>query len=270
MDDVSGAHREGRHCVFITGAASGIGRATAILFARRGWCVGLADIDDAALASLAHELANELGPQQAWGCRLDVTSEADWEAALAAFFGRTGRLDVLVNNAGILISGPFTGSPLARHHALVDVNVKGVLNGCHFAKPWLLRTPGARVINLSSASAEYGQAALATYSATKFAVRGLTEALNVEWQADRIRVMDVMPLFVRTAMVDGMDAPSVRRLGVRLTAGDVARTVLRAAQYQGSYGKVHWPVGWTGRLLHAMSGIGPDRLSRFLAHRVAA
>jgi NAD(P)-dependent dehydrogenase (short-subunit alcohol dehydrogenase family) len=257
----------GRRCAFITGAASGIGRATATLLARQGWTVGLADIDDAALATLASALG---GPQHVWTCRLDVTSEADWQAALAGFFAYTGRLDLLVNNAGILISGPFTANPLARHHALVDVNVKGVLNGCHHAKPYLMRTPGARVINLSSASAEYGQASLATYSATKFAVRGLTEALNVEWQADGIRVMDVMPLFVRTAMVQGMDAPSVRRLGVHLRPEDVARVVLKAARYEGSYGRVHWPVGWTARLLHTMGGMGPDRVSRFLASRIAA
>jgi NAD(P)-dependent dehydrogenase (short-subunit alcohol dehydrogenase family) len=197
-----------RSKVFITGAASGIGRVTATLFAQRGWLVGVAHIDNAAVAALAREL----GQDRAWPCRLDVTQEQEWEHALAGFVERADRLDLLVNNAGILISGPFTANPLARHHALVEVNVKGVLNGCHFARPYLLRTPGARVINLSSASAEYGQASLATYSATKFAVRGLTEALNVEWQADGIRVMDVMPLFVRTAMVDGMDAASARRL----------------------------------------------------------
>ena len=254
-----------RSTVFITGAASGIGRATATLFAQQGWFVGLADIDSDALAALGREL----GLDNSWTCRLDVTREQDWEVALASFFARTVRLDLLVNNAGVLISGPFTANPLARHHALVEVNIKGVLNGCHLARPWLLRTPGARVINLSSASAEYGQAALATYSATKFAVRGLTEALNIEWQADGIRVMDVMPLFVRTAMVEGMDAASVRRLGVRLTPDDVARVVLKAAQYGGSYGKVHWPVGWMARLLHAMGGMAPDRVSRFMAHRIA-
>jgi NAD(P)-dependent dehydrogenase (short-subunit alcohol dehydrogenase family) len=254
-----------RPSAFITGAASGIGRATAKLFAERGWFVGLADIDDPALA----QLASELGPQTAWTCRLDVTSETAWEAALAGFTRRAGRLDLLVNNAGILISGPFTANPLARHHALVEVNVKGVLNGCHLAKPHLLRTPGSRVVNLSSSSAEYGQASLATYSATKFAVRGLTEALNVEWQADGIRVMDVMPLFVRTAMVDGMDAASVRRLGVRLTPEDVAEVVWRAARYRG-FGKVHWPVGWMARLMHAMGGMGPDRISRYVASRIAA
>jgi NAD(P)-dependent dehydrogenase (short-subunit alcohol dehydrogenase family) len=266
MEETTGPLPPGRRCAFITGAAHGIGRATAALFAKQGWFVGLADVDEAALAALAQELG---GPRQAWTCRLDVTSAAEWQAALAAFFAHTGRVDLLVNNAGILISGPFTANPLARHHALVDVNVKGVLNGCHLAKPYLLRTPGARVINLSSASAEYGQASLATYSATKFAVRGLTEALSIEWEPDGIRVMDVMPLFVRTAMVEGMDAASVRRLGVRLVPEDVARVVLKAARYEGGYGRVHSPVGWMARLLHGVSGMGPDRFSRFVASRLA-
>lgn len=258
--------KEERRCAFITGAGNGIGLATARLLARRGWFVGIADVNAEALAAAAAEL----GAANAWPCRLDVTSPEEWGGALAGFYQRTGRLDLLVNNAGILISGPFESNPLARHHALVDVNVKGVLNGCYLAKPYLARTPASRVINLSSASAVYGQASLATYSATKFAVRGLTEALNIEWQADGIRVMDVMPLFVRTAMVRDMDANSVRRLGVRLTPEDVARVIAKAAEYRGGLGKVHWPVGWMARLVHGMSGMAPDSISRFIAHRIAA
>lgn len=256
---------QARPCALITGAANGIGRATAQLLAQRGWVLGVADVDLPALETLVREL----GPDQAMPLQLDVTDAAAWEAALAALFARWGRLDLLLNNAGILISGPFAASPLARHHALVDVNVKGVLNGCHAAKPYLMRTPGARVINLSSASAVYGQADLATYSATKFAVRGLTEALNIEWQRDGIRVMDVMPLFVNTAMVKDMDAGSVRRLGVRLTPQDVARVICKAAAYHGGLGKVHWPVGWMARLLHGMNGMAPDGVSRFIAQRIA-
>jgi NAD(P)-dependent dehydrogenase (short-subunit alcohol dehydrogenase family) len=253
-----------RPCVFITGAAAGIGRATARLFAARGWTVAVSDMDEGALAALAAELG-----AGAVAYRLDVTRPADWQAALDACFARTGRLDVLVNNAGILISGPFEASPLARHDALVDVNVKGVLTGCHVARPYLARTPRSRVINMSSSSAEYGQASLATYSATKFAVRGLTEALNVEWQDQGIRVMDVMPLFVQTAMVRDMDAMSIRKMGVHLTPEDVAAVIWKAANYHGGMGKVHWPVGLMSKLLHAVSGVAPDRVSRYLARRVA-
>lgn len=256
---------EPRPCVFITGAAAGIGRATARLFCQRGWFVGLADIDDAGLVALG----DELGESHTLQMLLDVTRPDDWRVALRKFHQLTGRLDLLVNNAGILISGPFEGNPLERHHGVIEVNLKGLLNGCYLAKPYLGSTPGARVINLSSTAAIYGQAALATYSTTKFAIRGLTEALNIEWQDDGIRVMDIMPLFVQTGMVTGIDARSMDRLGVRLTADDVARTIWAAATYQGSFGKVHWPVGVMAAWLLRLTSLGPDRLNRFIARRIA-
>jgi NAD(P)-dependent dehydrogenase (short-subunit alcohol dehydrogenase family) len=257
---------EPRACAFVTGAAAGIGRATARLFAGRGWLVGVADIDAAGLSALAAEL----GAEHVLALPLDVTSPQQWSAALDTFHRKTGRLDLLVNNAGILSSGPFVSTPLGRHHALVDVNIKGMINGCHIAKPYLAATPGARVINLSSASAIYGQASLATYSATKFAVRGLTEALNIEWQDDGIRVMDVMPLFVQTCMVKGMQARSFERMGARLTADEVAGVIWRAATFKGGFGKVHWAVGARAAWLHRLTGLSPDRINRFVARLIAA
>jgi NAD(P)-dependent dehydrogenase (short-subunit alcohol dehydrogenase family) len=256
---------EGRRCALVTGAAKGIGRATARLLVEHGWFVGIADTDQPGLALLA----DELGHANVLALALDVTVPRQWQEALAAFDGRTGRLDVLVNNAGILVSGPFGSSPLERHHALVEVNLKGLISGCWLAKPYLGATAGARVINLSSASAVYGQAALATYSATKFAVRGLTEALNIEWQDDGIRVMDVMPLFVQTDMVQGMQARSIARLGVHLTPEDVARVIWKAICHDG-YSKVHWPVGAAAAWLRRLNELSPDVLSRFVARRIAA
>ncbi|WP_342618584.1 SDR family oxidoreductase [Rhodoferax sp. GW822-FHT02A01] len=254
------------HCVFITGAATGIGRAAARLFSKQGWFVGLADIDTAGLKALGEEL----GEAHCLTMALDVRDADAWHTALASFHRATGRLDVLLNNAGILISGPLEANTLERHQAVLDVNVKGVLNGCQLAKPYLQSTPGSRVINMSSAAAVYGQASLATYSASKFAVRALTEALNIEWQKDGIRVMDVMPLFVQTDMVTNMNARSIERMGVRLTTQDVARTIYAAATYQGSFGKVHWPVGFMATWLFRLTALGPDRLSRFVASRLAA
>ncbi len=158
--------------VFISGAAAGIGQASARLFAARGWLVGLYDVDLAGVQALA----DELGADQAIAGQLDVSDEAQWPLALESFFQRSGRLDVLINNAGILASGPFASLSLSCQHKIIDINVKGVLNGCHHALPYLRRSPGSRVINMASASAIYGQPSLATYSASKFAVRGLTEA----------------------------------------------------------------------------------------------
>jgi NAD(P)-dependent dehydrogenase (short-subunit alcohol dehydrogenase family) len=254
-----------RPSIFITGAATGIGRAAARLFHERGWFVGIADIDLAGLDALA----DELGEADSLKMALDVRSPEAWREALSLFHGRAGRLDVLLNNAGILISGPLESNPIGRHEAVIDVNLKGVLHGCYLAKPYLASTPDSRVINLSSSAAIYGQASLATYATTKFAIRGLTESLNIEWQDAGIRVMDIMPLFVQTAMVTGLDARSIDRLGVRLTAEDVAQVIWRAAIYRGSFGKVHWPVGFLAVWLFRLTSMGPDRLARFVARRIS-
>ncbi|MDO5624004.1 MAG: SDR family oxidoreductase [Pseudomonadota bacterium] len=254
---------EPRPCVFISGAAAGIGRATAKLFAARGWFVGAGDVDAAALATLADELGAAVMTQP-----LDVTRTADWDAALATFHARTGRLDVLVNNAGVLISGPFEASPLIKHQAQIAVNVDGVVNGCHTAHRYLATTPGARVINLASSAALYGQASLAGYSATKFFVKGLTEALNIEWQPQGIRVFDLLPLFVQTAMVQDMDARSIQRLGVRLTPDDVAAVIWKAAHYKG-WSKVHWTVGLQAAVLYRLGDITPSWINRAVARLIA-
>lgn len=255
----------GKPCALITGAAAGIGRATARLLVQRGWFVGVGDVDEEGLSAIV----SELGADNAIAFRLDTSLPEHWMVALGQFFERTGRLDTLINNAGLLVSGPLESLPLPDHYKLIEVNVKGVLNGCYLARPYLAKTRGARVINLSSIAAVYGQASMATYSMTKFAVRGLTEALNIEWQGDGIRVMDVMPMFVVTAMIKDMNAKSIERLGVHLEPEDVAKVIWKAVNYRGGFGKVHWPVGLQGVLMHRLTGMIPDRVSRFFARQLA-
>lgn len=247
--------------VLVTGAASGIGRATAMTFARLGWRVGAFDIDPAPLADLASD--------RVLTGALDVRDAEQWERALEDLTTASGgRLDALINNAGILQSGPFTDIPLADQQRTVDVNVTGVLNGCHTAYPYLKATTGSHVVNLCSASAIYGQPELATYSATKFAVRGLSEALDLEWEADGITVSAVWPLFVNTAMVEGMDVGAQRKLGVRLQAQDVADVIVGIVTEPKSRiplpRTVHRGVGTQARALLASSAIGPSWLNRLV------
>ncbi|RVW09980.1 SDR family oxidoreductase [Prescottella agglutinans] len=244
--------------VFITGAAAGIGRATALAFAARGCVVGAYDVDDEGLASLREEIVARGG--RARTGLLDVTDLDGWRARLAEFT-TDGRLDVLVNNAGVLSSGPFEDIPVDAHRRMLDINVGGTINGLLAAFPYLKRTPGAQVVNLGSASAIYGQPELATYGATKFAVRGLTEALDLEWSAHDIRVIDMWPLFVRTGMVRGMSTGSTRSLGVRLTAQDVADAIVAATGHRGRIPKVHFAVGVQARVL-AAAGVTPAWLAR--------
>ncbi|MDI1258069.1 SDR family oxidoreductase [Aquabacterium sp.] len=257
-----------RPSIFITGAAAGIGRAVAERFAKAGWFVGLYDVDEAAVQALRQQL----GPDRCHAGRLDVSSAEDWVPQLEAFWQAAGqRLDLLFNNAGVAVTSPFEEAELARHHRLIDINLKGVVNGCHSALPWLKRTPDSRVVNMCSASALYGQPMLSTYSATKAAVRGLTEALDIEWQRHGIRVVDVLPLFVNTAMVrdDVSKMKTVQTLGVRLSADDVARTVWRLSQGKPSRLPVHSAVGWQTKLFALLSKHSPDAINRFVTARMA-
>lgn len=248
-----------RKSIFITGAAAGIGRATALRFAAAGWRLGLHDTNLIGLKALA----SQIGPQAVIG-KLDVTDAGGFAASLAEFAEPTeGRIDVLFNNAGVLATGDFETLPLARLHALIEVNTKGVVNGCHAAFPYLAAARG-RVINMASASAIYGAPAFAVYSATKFFVRGLTEALNIEWARHGVHVCDVMPLFVDTPMVQGVAEPpkSLRDLGVRLTAEDIASIVYTAATRPVWRSPVHWlPPGQT-KALALLNKLVPARLAR--------
>ncbi len=249
--------------VFITGAAAGIGRATALAFARRGYRVGAYDIDLGGLATLREEVTG-LGGEIAIG-QLDVTDADDWSAQLEAFTGGSRRLDILVNNAGVLSHGRFEAIPLHKHRQMIDINIYGALAGLHTAFPYLRDTTGSQVVNLCSASAIYGQPELATYSATKFAMRGLTEALELEWRRHDIRVIAMWPLFVRTAMIDGLDANSAKRLGVRLTAEDVADEIYAATHLRHrGLPKVHFPVGRQAKVLAGMAQVSPQWMARLL------
>ncbi len=250
--------------IFISGAAAGIGKATALKFLAEGWCVGAYDVDQAGLAALTNEVAEEQRARLVTGV-VDVTDNDSWQQSLDDFTSHTGgALNVLFNNAGILCSGPFVDNSLESQQKLIEVNVQGVLAGSYLALPYLKPAAtsqhGARVINMSSASAIYGQPSLAVYSTSKFAVRGITEALDLEWAPHGVKVMDVMPLFVRTRMVTDMDAGSIKRLGVRLTPEDIAATVYKMAHYRGS--RVHWPVGLQTKLMLSASKLSPNWLTR--------
>ncbi|MDV2439186.1 SDR family oxidoreductase [Acinetobacter gerneri] len=244
--------------IFITGAAQGIGAATAQLFVKHGFKVGIYDKNIAQATTLAEQLG-----QNAHAGFLDVSDETSWKNALNDFIEWAGELNILINNAGILFSGAFENTALDQHLRTIDINVKGVLIGCHSAFEYLKKARFARIINLSSASAIYGQADLASYSASKFAVRGLTEALDVEWQKYGIRVLDVMPLFVQTAMVKDMDAASIQKIGVNLSPQDVAEQIFKLAKSPNHLlTPTHTPIGLKTKVLYQLSALSPQIINR--------
>jgi len=256
-----------RPTIFISGAANGIGRATADRFARGGYAVGVYDIDEAG----ARAVAASLGGNARSG-RLDVTDPESWNQALRTFAPAVDdRLDVLINNAGIMHTGALAAVDVAAHARTIDVNAKGVVFGCHAAHPYLRRTPGARLVNLASASAIYGQPDMATYSATKFFVRGFTEALQIEWKADGIAVAAVWPLYVDTALVSGTGRlASMEALGVRLTSQDVADDIWQLATRRMKRSRrTHHPVGFQTHASVLAEKLAPTALTRFTVARLA-
>lgn len=253
---------EGR--ILVTGAGRGIGRAIAERFWQAGWTVGMYDVDEASVAAAAR------GRERLVHGALDVRDDLAWRAVLTDFCG-DGPLDVLVNNAGVLASGPFTSMTIAEHRRMVEVNVMGVVNGCVEAYPHL-RRPGGLLLNLCSASALYGQASLATYGATKSAVKSLTEALDLEWEPHGVRVRSLLPLFVDTDMIAGEAGAisSVRRLGVRITPDDVAAAAWKVAhEKRRPLRSPHRPVGLQTHLLTAASAISPMWTARLVAKSIA-
>ena len=232
--------------IFITGAGAGIGAATARLFASRGWLVGGSALHAEHLAALQADLGAGFVPYVA-----DVRDRAMMQEAVADFAGRHGRgtLDAVFANAGVLFMGPDESLDPAQKQALIDVNVCGVVHTFDAALPHLRRaTGGAHAIAMASTSAEYGSPHHALYSATKFFVRGYTEALAIEHGRSGVQVSAIYVSYVNTAMVAEANfrPRSIDALGINATAEQVAQAVWRAAHGR----RVHWRVGLDARLTH--------------------
>ena len=257
----------GEKAIFVTGAASGIGLAVAKLFSDRGWRVGLSDVNKPGLAAAAKSHPFPL--ERTSTHLLEVCNRDAWREALNAFTGTSGgRLDVLFNNAGVGLGGPLAEASFEAVDRTVAVNFTGVVNGARIGYAYLQRTPGSCLLNTASASAIYGSSGLAVYSATKFAVRALTEALDGEWYPDGVRVRSLMPAFIETPILDNVGdgsnrsaRDSIRAAGLEIgTVDEVAAAAWRAVHGQ----RLHTPVGATARRLLFAARWMPKRLRRMM------
>ena len=185
----------------ISGAARGLGRAMARLFAAEGAKVALGDRRDAEGEAAARELV-----ASALFVHLDVTSESDWAAAVAATTGRFGRLDVLVNNAGIAEGAPLWETTLESYRRVIDVNQVGVFLGMRAVVAAMTDAGGGSIVNVSSIDGLIGMDHILSYVASKWAVRGMTKTAARELGPRRIRVNSIHPGFVPTQLAVEDDA----------------------------------------------------------------
>ena len=186
----------------VTGGARGIGEGIVRRFVSEGAQVMITDV----LNDAGSALSDELG-EAADFHHLDVTSRDEWAEAVAATEERFGRLDSLVNNAGIIVFKQFEHLSDAEIDRLLDINLKGVIYGCQTALPALQRAGGGSITNMSSADGLVGANSLTVYCASKFAVRGLTRALALELGPRKIRVNSIHPGGIYTPLANPQNVP---------------------------------------------------------------
>jgi NADP-dependent 3-hydroxy acid dehydrogenase YdfG len=244
----------------ITGAARGIGRATAEAFLRQGMKVAIGDVDIAA----ARQTATELGASTI-ALPLDVTDRASFAAFLDSAEEQLGPVDILVNNAGIMQIGRFIDEDDLTARRMVDINIHGVILGTKLALERMIPRDRGHIVNISSQAGKYGSPGGATYSATKHAVVGLTEAVRGELHlmGAKIDISYVMPFVVNTELGSGLGAA---RGMSNLEPSDVADAIVEALQF----GIVDVWVPKSAKRTNALGAVLPRALSEGMARAMKA
>jgi 3(or 17)beta-hydroxysteroid dehydrogenase len=238
-------HRVQDKFALVTGAATGLGAATARLLHAEGASVVIADIDSDGGQALAAELG-----ERASFITLDVTDESAWEQAIATTCEKFGQLDILVNNAGVVVMATIEDTTLEQFRFVQSVNVEGPFLGCKHAIPAMSKTGGGSIINISSLAALVGTPSFAAYSASKGAVRSITQtvAVHCKMRQNGIRCNSIHPGGIDTNMVTslvelGEFSPLAVELLPDMSAGvetigepaDVAAAVLYFASDESKY-----------------------------------
>jgi short-subunit dehydrogenase len=250
-----------RHASWITGAASGIGRAFAKELVARGDDVVLIDIQEKALEETANALRAEATARVVTRV-VDVSSEQAVAQMVESLSSEIDRLDLLINCAAILGPGRFEAQSLRAFATVVAVDLMGTVHMVHACLPRLREARG-RIINMASTASLHGWPELAAYSAVKGAVENFSESIRAELARDGVSITAVFPLLVDTPMLQRSQLPPILR-GRRISAEFVARESLRAASERRP--RLYLP--WTVRLVALAHAIAPGALDWWGARKV--
>ena len=214
----------------VTGASSGIGAATALALAAEGAAVALGARRADRIRELAEQIEGDGG--RALAVELDVSDEQSARSFVERAHTELGSLDVLVNNAGVMLLGPIEAADTGDWRRMVDVNVLGLLYCTHAALPIMREQGGGTIVNVSSVAGRFARAGSGVYNLTKFGVGAFSEALRQETVASKIRVVVVEPGFVETELQGHNEAPVLERIeqmqeqiGEILKAEDIAEGI---------------------------------------------
>lgn len=217
--------------IIVTGGASGIGAATVALLAEGGAKVMIADVNETDGEALADKLGDDVIFQ-----KLDVTSHDDWSAAVSRATDTFGGLNAVFNNAGIVGFGGVAKCPPEEFRRIVDINLHGVYLGIHCCAAALKEAGGGVILNTSSTAGLIGYTSLAGYTASKWAVRGLTKAAALDLAADGTRVLSIHPGGIETPMTEGLDTDAlthqpIARMGKPEEVARLVRFLLTEATF---------------------------------------
>lgn len=206
----------------VTGAARGQGAAEARLFVAEGARVVLTDVLD----DEGELVAKELGSEHAAFVHHDVTDPTGWAEAVAATVGTFGRLDVLVNNAGVFRYTPLATTPVEAFDEVITINQRSVFLGMQAVIPAMTAAGAGSIVNVSSIAGLRGSAGTAAYSASKWAVRGMTKVAAIELAPLKIRVNSIHPGIIDTPMLQDLlftgEAAAKEAIAARIPLGEVA------------------------------------------------
>jgi NAD(P)-dependent dehydrogenase (short-subunit alcohol dehydrogenase family) len=270
----------------ITGAASGIGRALAVSWARRGWKIGIADIDMEGAERTLGMVEQVGGMGDVFNC--DVSKLDDVQAMADHFFAAWGKVDILVNNAGIAVLGFIGDVPAEEWQRVIDINLWGVIYGCHTFIPRMKEQGGGHIVNLASSAGVVCMSEMGPYNITKTSVISLSETLRTELASADIGVTVVCPMFINTEIHNTATCTTEWELEViqnacgraRMTTEEVALRITKAVDKNRLYlfpqlsaklfwaikrispGGFHWlfanlnRAGWLKPIFYTISRIG--------------